>query len=234
MPPYATTMTEYHHHSATDIYAARPLDSKCDAAGSPHGRHETGDIDVIRYTMSSLQLDETHWSNPSPPHGGLAGMGHRSATGLPKQKHAQSAMRHVSADSTLKCAGVAPRAAYAAAAVAAAATAPGHHCRPASPKAEENTQLAKAAIVLQRAFRAKKHLEQERKAAAAVKIQATFRSYRSRLEVRRSLCGWFAMRRSRIDFSVYLLVTFFASRQWASYNPTTTSCFTKLLAETTD
>ncbi|KAJ3170258.1 hypothetical protein HDU88_008885 [Geranomyces variabilis] len=175
-------MTEYHHHSATDIYAARPQDSQCAAAGPPRGRHETGDIDVIRYTMSSLQLDETRWSSPSPPHGGLAGMGHRAAAGPQKQKHAQSAMRHVSADSTLKCAGAVPRPAYAAAAAAAAAAAPGHHCRAASPKAEENPQLAKAAIVLQRAFRAKKQLELERKAAAAAKIQATFRSYRSRLQ----------------------------------------------------
>ncbi|KAJ3156894.1 hypothetical protein HDU86_003429 [Geranomyces michiganensis] len=198
MPPYATTMTEYHHHSATDIWATRPLNTSCDATVGPdRGRHQTGDIDVIRYTMSSLQLDETHWSNSSPPHGGLAGMGHRAAP--PKQKHPQTGMRHVSADATLKCAadGGAPpqRPAYAAAAAAAmtagavAAKTAQHQCRAPSslssasaPEATENKQLVKAATVLQRAFRAKKQLETERKAAAAVKIQATFRSYKSRSE----------------------------------------------------
>ncbi|TPX57382.1 hypothetical protein PhCBS80983_g03861 [Powellomyces hirtus] len=149
-------MSDY--HPANDTFVATEQEPPCD---SVRGRQETGDIDVIRYTMSSLQLDDcvTPWSPPNM--GGLAGLAHRG----PKP---HMMMRHFSADSTLKSSN------------AILNGSSGTH-RPVQMPSFTRPEQIKAVVSIQRAFRAKrsgKQVEHD----AAVKIQATFRSFISRKE----------------------------------------------------
>lgn len=161
MPPHSTDMTEY--QSATDIFAAMEQD---DPSHQTRPRQETGDLDLIRYTMSSLQLDDyaASWNHSTfimgPNFGGLAGsvngassvgLGHLRSDQCP-----QTTEDHV-VSSVLSTSSLAA-----------------------------SRNLVKAVTTLQRVFRAKK-LRSSRATSqylAATKIQAVFRSFKARKEVR--------------------------------------------------